>query len=113
MSGGLTDMSADSYESLAALIERELELVAARDFDGLRALAAQRAELVRTLPPTPPASARDALERCDGLQKRVGVELARVRDSILLELGQVRLAQRTAAGYRPPIGRTPHIVASA
>jgi hypothetical protein len=63
--------------------------------------------------PTPPESARDTLMRCDGLQKRVGVELARVRDSILLELRQVRLAQRTAAGYRPPVARTPRIIASA
>jgi hypothetical protein len=106
-------MADDLYEPLAAIIERELELVAARDFDGVRALAGERAALMRTLPATPPASARDTLMRCDGLQKRVGVELARVRESLLLELRQVRLAQRTAAGYRPVLPRTPRIVASA
>jgi hypothetical protein len=106
-------MGNDSYEALAAIIERELELVAARDFDGVRALTQERAALVRTLPATPPESARDVLLRCDGLQKRVGVELARVRDSILLELRQVRLAQRTAAGYRPALARTRRVLASA
>jgi hypothetical protein len=106
-------MADDPYESLAEIIERELELVGARDFDGVHALAGERAALMRTLPATPPASARGSLLRCDGLQKRVGVELARVRESILLELGQVRLAQRTAAGYRPALPRTPRIVASA
>ena len=106
-------MSFDPYEALAALLERELELVAARDFAGVSALAAERAALVRTMAPTPPASARDTLQRCDGLQKRVGVELARVRESILLELRQVRLAQRTAAGYRPPATRAPRVIVSA
>jgi hypothetical protein len=106
-------MADDLYEPLAAIIERELELVAARDFVGVQALADERAALMRMLPATPPASARETLLRCDGLQKRVGVELARVRESILLELRQVRLAQRTAAGYRPVLARTPRIVASA
>jgi hypothetical protein len=106
-------MADDPYEPLATIIERELELVAARDFDAMRALAGERAALMRTLPATPPASARETLLRCDGLQKRVGVELARMRESILLELRQVRLAQRTAAGYRPALTRTPRIVASA
>jgi hypothetical protein len=101
------------YEALAAIIERQLELVAARDFDGLRALAGERAALVRTLPVTPPADAREVLLRCDGLQKRVTVELARVREAILGELRQVRLAQRTAAGYRPPLERSPLISARA
>jgi hypothetical protein len=51
--------------------------------------------------------------RCDGLQKRVGAELARVREAILLELRQVRLAHRTAAGYRPAQVHTPSITATA
>ena len=101
------------YEALADVIERELELVAARDFDGLRVLKHQRAAAVLALPPTPPASARAALLRCDGLQKRVTVELHRVREAILLELRQVQLARRTASGYRPPVARAPQFSASA
>ena len=101
------------YEALAAVIERELGLVAARDFDGLRAIKRERAAIVRTLPATPPATARAALLRCDGLQKRVTVELHRVRESILLELRQVRLAQRAATGYRPSVARAALVSASA
>jgi hypothetical protein len=106
-------MIVDPSEARASLIERELELIADRDFDGLRTLSAERAALVRTMPPMPPSGARDALLRCDGLQKRVAVELARVREAIVLELRQVRLAHRTAAGYRPAVQHTPHILASA
>ena len=93
------------YEALAAVIERELTLVEARDFTGLSALKRERAAIVRALPATPPAGARAALLRCDGLQKRVTVELHRVRESLLLELRQVQLARRTASGYRPPVAR--------
>ena len=106
-------MGAEPYEALAGLIERELALVAERDFDAISALKLERAALVRALPVTPPESARDALVRCDLLQRRVEVELARVREAILLELRQLRLAQRTAAGYRPARVRAPHVSASA
>ncbi len=106
-------MSAEPYEALAGLIERELALVAERDFEGVAALSVTRAALVRDLPATPPESARVALVRCDLLQRRVGVELARVREAILLELRQLRLAQRTAAGYRPARERMSRIDASA
>ena len=105
--------STEPYEALAALLESELALIVDRDFERVAALNDERAALVRMMAPVPPASARDALLRCDGLQKRVTVELGRVRESILTELSQVRLAQRTAAGYRPPLQRTPSIVASA
>jgi hypothetical protein len=101
------------YEALASLIERELKLVAERDFEGLAELKEQRGTLERTLPGTPPASARDALQRCDALQQRVHIELLRVREAILIELGQVRHGQRAAAGYAPARNRVLRIDASA
>ena len=58
-------------------------------------------ELQRSLPDTPPEAARATLERCRQLQKRVEIELLRVREVLLLELGRVRQAQRTADGYAP------------
>ena len=109
-------MSADSvqpYEALAALIERELQLVSERSFDELQVLKEVRAELQRSLPPTPPESARATLERCRQLTKRVEIELLRVREALLLELGRVRQAQRTADGYAPPRRRVPVIAAIA
>jgi hypothetical protein len=101
------------YEALASLIERELELVAERDFEGLAELKHQRGALERTLPATPPPSARDALQRCHALHQRVRVELLRVREAILIELGQVRHGQRAAAGYAPARNRVLRIDASA
>ena len=109
-------MSAESvqpYEALAALIERELQLVSERSFDELQTLKDVRAELQRSLPATPPEAARATLERCRQLQKRVEIELRRVREMLLLELGRVRHAQRAADGYAPVRQRVPMVAATA
>ncbi|HEY2318452.1 MAG TPA: hypothetical protein VGH67_09150 [Solirubrobacteraceae bacterium] len=109
-------MSAESiqpYEALAALIERELQLVSDRSFDELQALTQVRAELQSLLPASPPESARATLERCRQLTKRVEIELLRVREALLLELGRVRQAQRAADGYAPARRRVPVVAATA
>lgn len=109
-------MSAESlegYEALAALIERELQLVAERNFDELEALKEVRTALMSTLPATPPEEARATLERCRQLEKRVEIELLRVREVLLLELGRVRHAQRAADGYAPVRQRTSVVAATA
>ena len=108
-----TVTAADPYAALATLIERQLALVAERDFDGVAAVSRERAALVAGLPSRPPAHARESLTRCDLLHKRVTIELERVRESILLELRGVRHAQLAAAGYRPALPRTPRITACA
>lgn len=92
---------AEPYDALAALIERELQCVGERDFSALTEVKLARRALERTLPAHPPAEARGALQRCWMLHQRVRVELERVRESILLELAQVRHAQRAASGYAP------------
>jgi len=90
------------YEALEAVIRRELELVAARDFDGLSALKRERGAIVKLIAPTtPPPEARAALERCLALQGQIAAELGRVRSTIVRELSQVRQAHRAAAGYAP------------
>jgi hypothetical protein len=101
------------YEALAGLIERELQLVSERSFDELQALKTVRAELQASMPSTPPESARATLERCRQLQKRVEIELLRVREALLLELGRVRQAQRAADGYAPVRQRVSVIAATA
>ena len=109
-------MSAESvqpYEALAALIERELQLVSERSFEELQALKDVREELQSSLPAVPPEAARSTLERCRQLQKRVEIELLRVRELLLLDLGRVRHAQRTADGYAPARRRVPVVVATA
>lgn len=91
-----------AYERLAELLERELQLAGERRFDELADVAGERAELQRALPATPPPAAREALERCSRLHKRVEIELLRVRDALMTELDQVGRAQRAAHGYAPP-----------
>jgi hypothetical protein len=109
----MSSESVEPYEALAALIERELQLVSMRSFDELQTLKEVRAELQRTMPATPPEAARATLERCRQLQKRVEIELLRVREVLLLELGRVRHAQRAADGYAPVQRRTSLIAATA
>jgi hypothetical protein len=100
-SGRPLDGGVDDYERLASLIELELQLVSERRFDELQRVSRARVMLQDSLPGTPPQQARDALERCALLCKRVEIELLRVREALLLELAQVARAQRAAAGYAP------------
>ncbi len=101
------------YERIATLIERELQLVGERRFDELRDVSLERLALQHSLPPTPPAQAHDELLRCWRLNKRVEIELLRVREQLLLELAQVGRAQRAAAGYAPVRGGGRRVAASA
>ena len=102
------------YEALEAVIRRELELVATRDFERLPALKRERAEIVKLIAPVaPPPEARASLARGRALQLQPAAALARVRSAIVRDLARVRQAQRAAAGYAP--ARAPHrrIVTSA
>lgn len=109
----MSEQAAEPYEALASLIERQLQLVGERRFDELRTLDLIREELLEALPDAPPAAARHSLERCSQLHKRVEIELLRVREMLLLELGQVQRAQRAAHGYAPVRRDGRRIVASA
>jgi hypothetical protein len=53
------------------------------------------------------------IERCRLLQTRVEIELLRVREALLIELEQVRRAQRAADGYAPVMQRRPRVHVSA
>lgn len=98
----MTDPQAAPYETLARIAERELELLGAGRLHELVDLAAERDALLATLPPTPPASARPALERAALIQKRVTMEITRRREAIVLELAQLEQVRRVARGYAPP-----------
>jgi hypothetical protein len=109
----MPDADAVPYERLASLIEIELQLVGERQLAALAAVARERNELQGSLPDTPPDAARSALERCLKLHKRVEIEMLRVREALLSELGQVTQAQRAADGYAPVRRGSRLIVASA
>jgi hypothetical protein len=109
----MNDPQTEPYEQLADLIERELQLVAERRFDELERLEQLRSTLQNSLPAVPPVAARPALQRGLLLHKRLQIELLRVREAVLHELGHLRRAQRTAVGYAPPRANGRRVTTSA
>jgi hypothetical protein len=109
----MTTAQAAPYETLARIVERELELIGEGRFDEFQALSAERAALVATLPASPPACARPALERAALLQRRVAIEIMRQREAMVLELAKLEQVRRTAEGYAPPRPRSSNFYASA
>ena len=101
------------YEALARIIERELELVGNGDYEALAELKSERDALIATLPGTPPASARPALQRAALMSKRVQIEIERMREALLLEFANVERVDRTARGYSPPREPLRHVEATA
>jgi hypothetical protein len=101
------------YEALARIIERELELIGTGDHDALAALKSERDALISTLPEIPPASARPALQRAALMNKRVEIEILRIREALLLEFANVERVSRTARGYAPPRRDPRHVEATA
>ena len=92
-----------AYDALADLAERELELVNAGAVDRLSELHAQRRAIVATLPATPPATARPALERAAKLHERVTAALeGRLRDTGA-ELRKLTHGRTAMRGYAPPV----------
>jgi hypothetical protein len=90
------------YEKLLEFIEHELQLAGEGRFEELEQAVATRALHVDTLPATPPASARTALELASLLQQRLTIEVLRGREALLLALTDVERGKRVARGYAPP-----------
>jgi hypothetical protein len=101
------------YEVLARMIERELELVGDGDYEALAELKSDRDALIATLPETPPATARPALQRAALMNKRVEIEIVRRREALLIQFANVELVDRTARGYSPPRQDRRHVEATA
>jgi hypothetical protein len=98
----MTPPEAAPYETLARILERELEVLGSGELDALDELSAQRDALIGSLPAVPPACARPALERAVLTHKRVQIEIIRRREAIVLELAQAERVRRVANGYAPP-----------
>ena len=90
------------YELLLELIERELQLAGEGRFDELARASEARVAHAASLPTTPPAAARDALERAVLMQKRLTIEVLRGREAMVGALGEIERAKRAANGYAPP-----------
>lgn len=110
---GRRQQQAAPYEALARMIERELELLGNRDYDGLETLKSERDALIATLPQHPPAAARPALQRAALMNKRLEIEILRIREALVLEAVNVERVGRTARGYSPPRQERRHVQATA
>jgi hypothetical protein len=95
----------DPYERILALGERELELVQGERWEELAALGEEREQLIASLPPLPPATARGPLEKAAELQQRVSAELTRSLALAREGLGRLDRGRRAAAGYAPVVER--------
>jgi hypothetical protein len=93
------------YLHLIELIERDLALAGEGRYPDLVTAHAEREAFVATLPATPPACARDLLERAALIQRRLTMELMRGRDELVYQTGLVERGRQTARGYTPPIQR--------
>ena len=109
----MSHSEAEPYETLARTIERELELIGTAGYDEIAALNDQRDALIAGLPCTPPACARPALQRAALMNKRVEIEILRLREALLLEFANVERVSRTARGYSPPREQHVHVQATA
>ncbi len=109
----MSGSDAAPYETLARNLERELELIGDGSLDELAAVQAERAALIESLPATPPAGARPALQRAALMNKRVEIEIRRRREAVIAESANVERVGRTARGYAPPVENRPHVQATA
>lgn len=93
------------YDALADIAQRELELVSAGAVERLSALHAERHAIVATLPATPPATARPALERAAALHARVTALLEERLSNTGAELRRLTQGRTAMRGYAPPVER--------
>jgi hypothetical protein len=94
------------YARLVEMCEREAELIAAADWDGVVALGKERAALVASLPARPPATARAYLRRADDVSRLNAASLAAARAATVAELGQLRTVRQTIRAY---VGQAPAV----
>jgi hypothetical protein len=94
-----------AYDALADIAALELELVSAGSLDDLAALYDRRAAVVASLPASPPASARSALERAATIQGLVSEVLQERLHATGLELRRVDHGRTAVNGYAPAMDR--------
>ncbi len=87
------------WAQLVELAERELELIRGGDIERLPDAIEQRAQLAASLGQAP-ASARPMLERLDGVQQQIIVELTLAGAEIVRELGTLRRGRGAVDRYR-------------
>jgi hypothetical protein len=110
---GLAEVSLRRYEEIREHAELELELAGRGDVESLAALGERWDELVAGLPAEPPAAAGELLQRARLIHERTRVELSRLREALLSELGIASRTRRAADGYAGQLRRRPRLDRSA
>lgn len=93
------------YEAIHEHAELELELVGRGEVEHLAELAERWTQLTRDLPARPPADAAPLLRRARLINERARVELIRLRESLLAEIGTSARARRAVDGYAGQLPR--------
>ncbi len=101
------------YEAIHQHAELELELAGRGEIERLTELWTRWDELTGELPVRPPAQALPLLERARLIHERTHVELCRVRDMLLGEIGESTRARRTVEGYASQVPRRAQLDRSA
>jgi hypothetical protein len=102
-----------AYEAIHEHAELELELAGRGEVERLVALGHRWDELTDDLPPTPPVAAAALLRQARLIHERTRIELIRLRESLLAEIGASVRARRTADGYAGQLSRPPRLDRSA
>jgi hypothetical protein len=101
------------YEAIHEHAELELELAGRGEIEHLAALGERWEQLTSDLPVHPPAAAGPLLRGARLLHERTRIELIRVRESLLAEIGTSARARRAAEGYAGQLPRRSRLDRSA
>jgi hypothetical protein len=101
------------YQAIYEHAELELELAGRGELESLTALSDRWGELIAGLPAQPPTAAAELLQRAQLLHERTAIELERLRELLLAEIGTTKRARRTADGYAGQLRRRPRLDRSA
>jgi hypothetical protein len=101
------------YEAIHAHAELELELAGRGEIERLDALGQCWEQLTHDLPATPPTEAAPLLRQARLIHERTRIELIRLRESLLAEIGTSARARRAADGYGGQLARRPRLDRSA
>jgi hypothetical protein len=100
-----SQVSLHPYRAIHEHAELELELVGRGEIERLGALGERWEELTRDLPARPPVAAASLLSQARLIHERTRIELIRLRESLLAEIGASARARRAADGYAGQLGR--------
>ncbi|HEX4115530.1 MAG TPA: hypothetical protein VHY18_06620 [Solirubrobacteraceae bacterium] len=110
---GEGQISLQPYEAIHEHAELELELVGRGEIERLGALPDRWEQLTRNLPARPPAAAAPLLRAARLIHERTRIELIRLRESLLAEIGTNARGRRAADGYAGQLPRRSRLDRSA